>query len=190
MDDRATDVTGSTGGSLLAKVTLGRTKEAVKCQTKKPSRRTLVPYFIILALFISTTWVSLYHRRPNDRFNSQLNIVIVHKSGDDSGVVSHHEQIAQFVAQYRLFDSQSTIFIVSEQSILDHVYNNKFQNVKSIDMASLIASPHHKAFCDSNPLDTEFRGGFWSHASERFFYLNDLISSQSYLENIFFLVRN
>ena len=187
MDDRPTDLASSVVGSFVAKVTVGRSKETVKCQTKKASRRAFVPYFVILAL-LTTVWLCVYNVHPYSSPDSRLNIVIVHKAGDDTGVVSHHEQIAQFVAQYRLFDEKSTIFIVSEQSVLEYIIKKKFRNVEAIDMETLIASPHHKAFSDGNPLDTEFRGGFWSHASERFFYLNDLISSRLSLQNIFFLV--
>ncbi|MFL5812872.1 MAG: hypothetical protein ACJ763_04795 [Bdellovibrionia bacterium] len=46
-----------------------------------------------------------------------------------------------------------------------------------MDLESLIPSKTHKKFLKQSKLDTEFRGGFWRFATERFFVLDELVST-------------
>ena len=88
--------------------------------------------------------------------------------------------------QARVFNECRIILIANEKPIKGI---RKFCEEYKIDLRScesLEKSYRHKTFAKKSKLDRNFRGGFWYLASERFFYLDDLIQELR-LENVIHL---
>jgi len=134
--------------------------------------------------------VSVKSRGTLRRETGNLNIVLVHKTGDDSAIFSHENQIVNFVRQYRLFDPNSIITIITDITYVEHLLRRNMRNVDLAVIDDLRQSEEHSWFKNTSfhaGYSKGMRGGFWNHAMERFFILNDF-TIDSGLSNIFLMV--
>lgn len=101
--------------------------------------------------------------------NANLSIVFVHAG---QTFPSHLEVSLQ---QARLFNSCPIVLIANK----DHLDRRRAfladNYITGIACEELPKQEEHKAFIARSKLDKEFREGFWYYASERFFYLDDLM---------------
>lgn len=80
--------------------------------------------------------------------------------------------------QARLFNDESVrIIVVAEQCAIDECNDSRFaeDHVEFIACEKLIKSETHKLFAQRSSLDRNSREGFWFKATERFFYLEELM---------------
>lgn len=101
--------------------------------------------------------------------NQECNIVFVHLGS------SLPEHLSWAIKQARLFNN-CRIFLVANQLSLsksEHILNSL--NIEAVACENLHHTSRHCVFLKTSKLDKSFRGGFWFFASERFFYLDDLI---------------
>jgi hypothetical protein len=73
--------------------------------------------------------------------------------------------------------------------IIDHKHNDRIHkkiNLTILDPKDLNKTHNHLFFDEINILDRNFRGGFWKFTTERFLYIEDLIT-QTHLKNVFHL---
>ena len=103
-----------------------------------------------------------------------MNIVLVHL-GD-----MFFDYINDCIEQIRKFNDCKIYLIISNQhneKILDK--SIIIENVENIQI-----SEKHKSFNETTSLDRYSRGGFWKFATERFFYIEDLMLKYD-LKNVF-----
>lgn len=81
--------------------------------------------------------------------------------------------------QARLFNDASVrILVVAEQYAIDNALQNPLfdqDNVEFVACEKLIKTEVHKLFSQKSSLDRNSREGFWFKATERFFYLDELM---------------
>ena len=79
------------------------------------------------------------------------------------------------IKQARLFNSCNILLVANASAI--HAAKDDLNKFDVVCMAceNLEKTSEHLAFLRNSQLDRSFRGGFWSHATERFFYLQDVI---------------
>lgn len=80
--------------------------------------------------------------------------------------------------QARLFNDESVrIIVVAEQCAIDELNNSVFaeDHVEFVACEKLSKSEAHKLFAHKSSLDRNSREGFWFKATERFFYLEELM---------------
>lgn len=88
------------------------------------------------------------------------------------------------VAQARLFNPDCSIFIIGNEQALNNLPPEYTAcSVKTITCESLAKTESHKRFIEKSILDRNYRDGFWSHATERLFYLDDFML-QYQMENV------
>lgn len=94
------------------------------------------------------------------------------------------------IDQARLFNPDCAIYLVANQSALrkaSPVLNQmKKDFLRPIPCETLIRSKSHHIFRTQSTLDKKSYQGFWTFASERFFYLEELIQQHD-LEDVFHL---
>ena len=91
------------------------------------------------------------------------------------------------IKQARLFNDNSNIALVASLNALEiNCTVLEEVGVISIPIESLQKSMHHKYFLKHSTLDRTFRGGFWLFASERFFYLHEVVKKYE-LRNVIHL---
>lgn len=91
--------------------------------------------------------------------------------------------------QARLFNPNAQIILIANQAPI--IQNDKqiqevldSQNIKTVFCEDLAMSKNHQIFLRETPLDKNYRDGFWRYATERFFYLEELMIQES-LRNVF-----
>lgn len=95
--------------------------------------------------------------------------------------------LATAISQARLFNPQGDIYVVAEQRALEQGDLSSIdQQLRMIPCESLQLSPEHLLFNEKSSHDTRFRNGFWRYATERFFYLYDLMQHHG-LQKVFHL---
>lgn len=80
--------------------------------------------------------------------------------------------------QARLFNDESVrIIVIAEQRAIDVINNPLFveDHVEFVACEKLIKTESHKLFFQRSSLDRNSREGFWFKATERFFYLDELM---------------
>ena len=109
--------------------------------------------------------------------SSGHSIIFVHL-GD---TIPSYMEIA--IKQARLFND-CPILLVANQKALDEIGSalDKYETT-TIACESLVKTKEHHTFLTTSKLDKRFRNGFWSYATERFFYLQDLMQQYT-LENV------
>ena len=88
---------------------------------------------------------------------------------------------ADAMAQAARFSS-GTIYLVGERAALAQFALPRIDRVVAVASEDLGLSPVHAAFRQVSPFDKGFRDGFWTHTTERFFYLATLAERDG-LEN-------
>lgn len=101
-------------------------------------------------------------------------IILIHIGSD------FFEYINQCISQLYRFNS-CDIYLVLPKEHIPLVENKK---VKTIPIESVEKSQEHIDFLNNNKLDATFRNGFWKSATERFFYIRDVMD-QFGLKNVF-----
>ena len=140
----------------------------------------------LLLLLLPCLMVLLTHR-PSPTDLQLPNFVIVHIRGDSKGVTSHLDQILLCVHQLRLFNKFAPIYVLLDgEDIIDS--RLKDHGVILLRSSDVPLSEVHIKFRETSKLNPKFRGGFWSHASERFYYLADIVNKFS-LQDVVLLVR-
>jgi hypothetical protein len=102
------------------------------------------------------------------------NIVFVHLGS----------QIPEYVyvalEQARLFNPQMDIyFIANEEAVKKTAYDFSRDTFKVVLCETLERSNYHQLFNQKSPLDQKYRDGFWRKATERFFYIHELMVSRN-----------
>ena len=139
----------------------------------------------LLLLLLPCLVILLLHR-PSPTNLRLPNFVIVHIRGDSKGVTSHLDQILLCVHQLRLFNKLAPIYVLlDDEDIVDSRIEN--HGVVLLRPSDVPLSDVHIKFRETSKLNPKFRGGFWSHTSERFYYLADIVSKFS-LQNVVLLV--
>lgn len=93
------------------------------------------------------------------------------------------------LAQARLFNPGASLYLIANKVALAEPCHQGFiseNKISTIECEQLSASAAHRKFMAESKLDSNFREGFWKKASERFFYLEELISRDS-LQHVFHL---
>ncbi len=86
--------------------------------------------------------------------------------------------------QARLFNAAEEIYLIANQAALNNSgYNFAQHGLTTVPCESLEQSEYHKVFNKQSQLDDKYREGFWRKATERFFYLHELIASRT-LKNV------
>src|SRR5689334_1078825 len=130
-------------------------------------------FLLLLALLVTITQVS---STPSD-----YNIVFVHLGTK----VPDYATIA--VEQARLFNPTCPIFFIAPQHDVERLRTVlAASNVECVAAESLPKSRPHYIFSANTRLDAHWEHGFWKHASERFFYLDELIRERN-LNTVFHL---
>lgn len=79
------------------------------------------------------------------------------------------------VKQARLFNDCPIILIANEEAISQSSGSLGSYHVTCVSCESLKKTTEHQTFIQNSKLDKTFRNGFWNNATERFFYLQDLM---------------
>lgn len=92
------------------------------------------------------------------------------------------------IEQARLFNPAADIYLVANKVAITEENSKALENIsaKVVFCENLRKSVSHKKFLQSSILDTSFREGFWRNATERFYYLEELIVQHD-LKNVFHL---
>lgn len=91
------------------------------------------------------------------------------------------------LGQARLFNKKCPIFLIANTEALQKKPLEIDQhNIRYIPIESLKKSRDHLLFLMASKLDRNWREGFWSYTTERFFYLSEAIE-QFDLHNVFHL---
>ena len=91
------------------------------------------------------------------------------------------------IRQAKYFNPESTIYFVLNQEAYENApYSLENAGASVVLLESLPITPHHKKFWAIKNLDFDFRDGFWTYTSERFFYLDAFIG-QLGLNHVFHL---
>lgn len=79
--------------------------------------------------------------------------------------------------QARLFNPVTDIYLIANQQAINqsHEYLNKSQII-AIPAETLKASKYHHRFNQKSTLDSTARDGLWRKATERFFYIHELMA--------------
>lgn len=112
-------------------------------------------------------------------FSSDYSIVFVHIG---QALPSY---LTDAVVQARLFNKQCSIYLIANRSALavdDQMMREN--DIQVVHCEELAPTEEHLLFQRMSPLDASYREGFWKKASERFFYLDELIY-QYHLEHVF-----
>ncbi|MEX0961457.1 MAG: hypothetical protein WDZ28_01205 [Simkaniaceae bacterium] len=104
----------------------------------------------------------------------QPSLIFVHIGKEIPTHVQHS------IIQAREFNPDSKIyFLVSKSAVTNStLYNQEFfhfNHIEFIDISQLKKEPVHREFDSINSFSQRFRNGFWSHTTERFFYIYDFI---------------
>jgi hypothetical protein len=83
--------------------------------------------------------------------------------------------LADALAQARLFN-RGRIIVAAQAAVLAQMAAPASLNVERVAVEELTVSDQHRAFHALSPLDRSFRGGFWTHTTERFFVLEALMA--------------
>jgi hypothetical protein len=79
--------------------------------------------------------------------------------------------------QARLFNPKTNIFLIANESALNHCRNDlKEQNIIAVAAENLRPSKEHQQFNKTTVLDNKSLGGLWRKSTERFFYIQELIA--------------
>ena len=114
------------------------------------------------------------------------NFVIVNLMGDSTGVMPHSEQILTCVRQIRTFNQNGQIYVIVDDLQNDLAAEQLARETVLFRKTDIPFSLEHNFFRNHSQLDPFTRGGFWRHASERFFYMADL-ARKLQLQDIIFM---
>jgi len=91
------------------------------------------------------------------------------------------------LTQARIFN-RGRIVVAAQAAALAQLAAPASLNIERMAVEDLSISDKHRAFRELSPLDRNFRGGFWTHTTERFFVLEALMAhlalpSAAHVEN-------
>jgi hypothetical protein len=90
------------------------------------------------------------------------------------------------VRQAHLFNPNSDLILVANQKAIQRAGKMLPSYLNLVTCESLPPTPLHTKFSEQSILDRQFRQGFWIHASERFFFLEECIEKFN-LHHVFHL---
>ena len=91
------------------------------------------------------------------------------------------------IVQAKYFNPESTIYFLLNQEAYENApYSLENAGASVVLLESLPITPHHKKFLTNSTLDFNYRQGFWTYTSERFFYL-DTFMEHYQLSSVFHL---
>lgn len=106
--------------------------------------------------------------------STQANIVFVHLGTK----IPSYVYVA--LEQARLFNHQRPIYLIAnEEAVATSTYDFTHHNLMIVLCEDLEESEHHYLFAQHTPLNPTHREGFWRKATERFFYLHELMVSRN-----------
>lgn len=111
--------------------------------------------------------------------DAQYRIVFVHL-GPNLPAYTHTA-----ISQAKLFNPDAEIILIAHQEALNKKPSIPLSTV-ILPAETIVKSYVHKQFIKTSKLDKRFRKGFWFYATERLFYLDDLITQYD-LKNTFHL---
>src|SRR3990167_10223288 len=114
--------------------------------------------FFVLGLFF---FISLFAEAP---------IVFVHLGKNLP------EYLPVALKQARLFNPDSSIYLLANDSVLKFAY---FDRIQCISVETLPQSNEHRIFNRLSRLDKRSREGFWRYTTERFFYLHEWMKKEN-----------
>ncbi len=103
------------------------------------------------------------------------------KGEEESTIVFVHigENIPSYLdcalIQARLFNDCKIVLIANSAPLKQYRKFLEKHGITGVACEDLKKTAHHKRFIKRSPLDKQFRDGFWYFASERFFYLDDMM---------------
>jgi len=102
------------------------------------------------------------------------NIILVH-IGD-----CFYDYIIDCINQIKKFENTNIYLLISE------IHRDKVKDlcINVIYIEYIVKTEKHKIFEITTKLDRNFRGGFWKYATERFFYIEDVMIQYN-LDNVF-----
>ncbi|HSW85939.1 MAG TPA: hypothetical protein VLG49_00405 [Rhabdochlamydiaceae bacterium] len=110
---------------------------------------------------------------------ADYNIVFIHIGNK----LPQYAEIA--LRQARSFNPECPIILLSSKSAIRSLSHDALNaNITTIDYESLARTTEHARFIQRSTLDNHWREGFWRCTSERFLYLNDLMTQYG-LKNVF-----
>lgn len=121
--------------------------------------------------------------RATETTTAHYSIVFVHLGN------TFPNYLIDAVEQARLFNKNANVIVLANQQALHqnpHKQSFTANNISEIACESLTPSESLKIFQRKSTLDKSFRDGFWQKATERFFYLDELIREHN-LKNVFHL---
>ena len=81
------------------------------------------------------------------------------------------------LAQTRLFNPKTDIYLIANQAAINLCADLlEKSNIIAVPAESLTPSTYHQQFNASSTLNTTARDGLWKKATERFFYMHELIT--------------
>ncbi len=83
------------------------------------------------------------------------------------------------VRQARRFHDGPLLVAADAAALADAPADFGALDVRAVPLEDLPRTAAHRHFRAINPLDTTFRDGFWTHTTERFFYLEALMRAES-----------
>lgn len=82
--------------------------------------------------------------------------------------------------QARLFNPNTDIYLIANQQAINLCQETTAKsNIITIAAESLRPSKYHQLFERNSTLNTSMRDGFWKKATERFFYIHELMASRN-----------
>lgn len=134
--------------------------------------RSFLVHFVFCVVLASPLFGSLNPQDPS--------VVFIH-IGEEMPIY-----LETAVKQARLFNSCNIIVVASAKAFRSSSHNLDAYHIVRIPCESLSKTKEHIEFLQTSMLNKTFRNGFWSKATERFFYLQDLMV-QFQLKEVFHL---
>src|SRR5271163_3029303 len=107
-------------------------------------------------------------------YDAYANIVYVHLSAQ----LPPYVHVA--LEQARLFNPHTDIYLIANLRALDLSQDIlEKSNIIAIPAEKLAPSKYHQRFNRSNTFDNKIRDGFWKKATERFFYIHELMVARA-----------
>lgn len=90
--------------------------------------------------------------------------------------------------QARFMNENAAVYLLTDHKNYQLLIKNRLEffnenQIEIIDLSLIPKTSEHKIFQKISPFDKRFKGGFWTHVSERFFFLDDFLQNTQ-LENV------
>lgn len=116
--------------------------------------------------------------------SSLVLVILMHASIFCTNIVFVHlgscvpEYVYVALEQARLFNPDTDIYLIANKEAINNSSYDFSQNAYKVVLCEdLACSKYHQVFNQITPLDPLYREGFWRKATERFFYIHELVAS-------------